>query len=614
MTADREVPTFPSVLMPTPRPPAGPPSPTNECATCGRNEADCLCTLAPAAGAAAIPRVASDVADDRFLGTVLDGRYRVESLLGQGGMGRVYAATQLSLGQRVAIKVILPGHGAGPSILQRFRREAMTATRLTSPHVVRVYDFAIEPTHEMPFIVMELLRGHNLRTVLQTHGALSVSRSVGILIQVMRALVEAQDIGLVHRDIKPDNLLLVETPDGSDFVKLMDFGIARTESARVTNDGQLTVNGQVVGTPHYMSPEQACGSPVDFRSDLYAVGCLLTELITGRSPFDGEPDHLRLFMAHLTSPPPALPERGVDGAPVPRALRELQLDLLAKSADDRPSSCRAVLETLQSLVGELAAERREPVEVRQSANSDHAPSDPSGFALPGDRLRGSAASMGLVASGWPQPPSSSESAFAPSSSATSRSSYSEASLTTGSLAAVRLPGRVPWPLVLIGVALLGGLAWWGFQSGERDPEAASGSVDAAVPPPLVPSPVVPELAAPEATPLGAQAGRQSTTGASGRAPMPAERAGPGGADAVTRIDTVVYALPMERSPRREHDDTQARARIGPETGEDARAKASTSAPKSEVKRARPAAGGRSKDPAAATPPTPPKPGFPENPW
>ena len=216
---------------------------------------------------------------DRNLGRTLGDQYRVDSLLGEGGMGRVYRGLQLSVNRAVAIKLITgtPPHQA--EWAQRFRREAEATARLSHPNSVRLFDFGITSGQEL-YIVMELLEGANLAVHLDEHGPLPLNEAVAIGRQVVCALSEAHALGIIHRDLKPENVFLARVHGGETLAKVMDFGIAGLAHPKQTD--KLTFTGAVLGTPAYMSPEQAQGRAVDARSDLYSFGVMLFEMLAGR--------------------------------------------------------------------------------------------------------------------------------------------------------------------------------------------------------------------------------------------------------------------------------------------------------------------------------------------
>jgi len=234
-------------------------------------------------------------------GDVIAGRYRIESELGHGGFGAVYRATHVQLGRVVALKMLLPEMLAHDEGLVRFRREAELAERLQHPNTVRLYDFG-QTELGLPYIAFELLRGEPLdKAVWQ--GPMPLARATRITSQVLKALMEAHALGIIHRDIKPANIFLCEFSGERDFVKVLDFGIAKSTSSSTL----LTKAGHSIGTPNYMSPEQVRGEPLTPASDLYAVGLMLAEMLTGRIVYGGNPSDVAL--AQLSQHPvPLSPE------------------------------------------------------------------------------------------------------------------------------------------------------------------------------------------------------------------------------------------------------------------------------------------------------------------
>jgi serine/threonine protein kinase len=219
-------------------------------------------------------------------GRVLGGRYRVFRAIGEGGMGAVYAALQLDLQRRVAIKILHGAERLSQESVRRFRQEALAAAELGHPNIVQVTDFQAN-AGEPPFLVMEMLEGESLQTLLQREPILAPERAAFIAAQVLAALAAAHAARIVHRDIKPGNVFLSRTPAMGDLVKVLDFGIAKV--LRDVDEAPRSVAGSVVGTPAYMAPEQARGSEVDARADLYSVGACLFEMLVGRRPFgDGD--------------------------------------------------------------------------------------------------------------------------------------------------------------------------------------------------------------------------------------------------------------------------------------------------------------------------------------
>jgi serine/threonine-protein kinase len=219
------------------------------------------------------------------------GSYRLLEQIGQGGMGNVFVAEHVKLGRRVALKMLRSEFTHNPEAVRRFFAEARAVNRISHDNIIEVSDF-IESERGRSFYIMELLSGCDLRAVKERDGALPIGRALGIAIQVCRGLGAAHDAGIVHRDLKPDNIFLTERGGRRDFVKLLDFGVAK-----LLDDGPdggmrfRTSAGVVVGTPEYMSPEQASGDPADHRSDIYAVGVILFEMVTGQRRAQRARDH-----------------------------------------------------------------------------------------------------------------------------------------------------------------------------------------------------------------------------------------------------------------------------------------------------------------------------------
>jgi serine/threonine-protein kinase len=234
-------------------------------------------------------------------GTLLGGRYRLVSLLGKGGFGAVYEGMQEGLGRRVAVKVLLPELAEEPELVARFHREAQAAAALGHPNIVQVTDF-VAHAGEPPAIVMELLQGQSFARLMETYGPLPEKRVAFIASQVLSALEAAHGAGIVHRDIKPDNVFLTTIAGVDDIAKVLDFGIAKLYAPGL-GPSHLTTTGMVMGTPQYMSPEQARGKSVDARADLYALGTCMYQAVTGRLPFAGGSFNALLFAIAEDTPP-----------------------------------------------------------------------------------------------------------------------------------------------------------------------------------------------------------------------------------------------------------------------------------------------------------------------
>ncbi|MDC0742671.1 serine/threonine-protein kinase [Polyangium mundeleinium] len=298
--------------------------------------------------------VLADADGDPFLGTMIAGRYVVLGRIGAGSMGAVYRARDATRGQDVAVKVFRGDRGLGARALSRLDREARVLAMLRSPHTVQVLDGGevvhggedtlVSPTVSR-FLVMEMLEGEPLGVRLRREGRLSIAEATRLATHALTSLSEAHEKGIVHRDLKPDNVFIACLGGGAEVAKLLDFGLADLRrSPRDPNDA-LGWGGGPVGTPRYMSPEQALGEPVDARSDLYAVGALLYQMLVGRPPFV-ERDAARVMAKHVHEPPIA-PREAAPEAGIPWALSDLVVRALCKRPEDRPESARAFIEALE---------------------------------------------------------------------------------------------------------------------------------------------------------------------------------------------------------------------------------------------------------------------------
>jgi serine/threonine-protein kinase len=260
-------------------------------------------------------------------GQVLAQRYRIQRLLGKGGMGAVYLADDEVLGELVALKVILSSFAADEAaMVARFRREAAAARKVSSPSVIRIHDLG-EARPGLLYLSMEYFAGRTLTEVIAQRGVVPLKDARDILQQVAAGLEAAHQAGVIHRDLKPSNVLVGERG----MVKIIDFGLATT----AFGDG-LTATGAILGTPHYMAPEQVRGKPVDVRSDIYALGALAYHLVCGRPPFAGD-NPIAIGFAHISEP--VVPPRQLRKDVSP-ALEEAILAALAKAPEDRPPSAK----------------------------------------------------------------------------------------------------------------------------------------------------------------------------------------------------------------------------------------------------------------------------------
>lgn len=284
---------------------------------------------------------------ERLIGQTVGGRYEIVSLMGFGGMGAVYEAVQSNMNRRIALKYI-PSHD--PITAARFEREALTVSQLRHPNTVTVFDFG-QTDDGFLYLSMELLNGRTLTDLIKKESPLPPERVVHITSQICRSLAEAHQMGIVHRDIKPDNVILIDVDGDPDVVKVLDFGIAKAVSGE--DDVQLTGAGRIVGTPRYMSPEQILSETIDHRSDIYSLGCIIFEMLCGAPPFKAS-NTTALMLSHASEAPPPfaerLPSASLDHLPL--ALEQVVRRTLSKSPQERPQTTEALrLELEASLAG-----------------------------------------------------------------------------------------------------------------------------------------------------------------------------------------------------------------------------------------------------------------------
>jgi serine/threonine-protein kinase len=268
--------------------------------------------------------------EDSLLGNTLTDKYRIEEKLAEGGMGCVYRATHVLMEKTVAIKVLHPALAADEKIVARFTREAKAASRISHPHALTVTDFG-EDKNGVVFLVMEYLRGRTLKEVIRDDGPMPLRRVVEIVRQVCGALEAAHAEGVVHRDLKSDNIMLEES-SGGDWAKVLDFGIAKIKEHEGAQDAALTAPNLIIGTPQYMSPEQCSqASEIDSRSDIYSLGVIIYEMLAGHVPFTGE-SPTAIMVKHLQDAPPSILEERED---LPAEVGRIVAQALAKKPEDR---------------------------------------------------------------------------------------------------------------------------------------------------------------------------------------------------------------------------------------------------------------------------------------
>ncbi|MFL6231417.1 MAG: protein kinase domain-containing protein [Pyrinomonadaceae bacterium] len=349
------------------------------CSQCGRHYAQGI-TSCPQDGTPlrADETLVDYVPRDPLIGQVLDEKYRLDERLGEGGMGTVYRATHLLIDRPVALKVLHPRFVEDDSAQQRFRREARAAGRLQHPNAVAVTDFG-RTADGYVYIVMELLEGGTLRELLAKEAPLAVEHAVGLMSQIAAAVEAAHEGGVIHRDLKPGNIFVVQRKGLPPVVKVLDFGIAKlaAESLDDSDARNLTQTGVMIGTPRYMSPEQCDGEHLTPASDVYSLGIICYEMLTGEVPFNG-PTPLAVALQH-SSKPPRPPRELV--ASIPPELETLVLHALAKKPEERPADAGAFRDEL------LATARRLGLTATESGfvQANGAPTNGDG-KTPSDRL------------------------------------------------------------------------------------------------------------------------------------------------------------------------------------------------------------------------------------
>lgn len=328
------------------------------------------------------------VPDEDLVGTILENKYEILEKIGAGGMGAVYKARHQLMHRQVAIKMVLAQLSANSMTLKRFTQEARATSQLNHPNILTVFDFGISPSNQ-PYLVMDFLEGVNFGRVLEETRQIPIPRAIGIFLQVCAALGHAHQKGIVHRDLKPSNIMLIELDGQPDFVKVLDFGIAKVLSSVDGETDNLTRTGEVFGSPLYMSPEQFRGKSMDARSDIYSLGCVMYRSLAGICPVTGK-DVLECMYKHVneTIPPFSVtaPEAGI-----PERLEQIILKALAKDPEDRYASMNDLRADLEQCAEELALGPLGPAFLR---SGNFTASDPALMAFPSGTYR----SVGLSSS------------------------------------------------------------------------------------------------------------------------------------------------------------------------------------------------------------------------
>jgi serine/threonine-protein kinase len=334
-----------------------------KCPRCGVEYPDTN-TLCPADG------IALETSEDSLLGTTLAGKYRIEERLNEGGMGTVYRATHVLMEKTVAIKVLRPSLAADEKIVARFSREARAASRISHPNALSVTDFG-EDENGIVFLVMEFLSGRTLKQVIRDDGPLPLPRVVEIVRQVGDALHAAHQQGVVHRDLKSDNIMLVDTM-AADHAKVLDFGIAKINEPDGARDAGLTAPNLVIGTPQYMSPEQCSQEgEIDARSDIYSLGVILYEMFVGHVPFTADSPTM-VMMKHLQEPVPSVLDERSD---LPASIGRVIARAMAKLPANRYQTVAELIEDLTIASG-LAQFAPVPAKMASTASTPSVSDDP----------------------------------------------------------------------------------------------------------------------------------------------------------------------------------------------------------------------------------------------
>jgi serine/threonine-protein kinase len=302
---------------------------------------------------------------DPLIGQMVGGRFLVVKKIGSGGMGSVYRARQEGMDRDVAIKVLLADLTQNDTVLRRFTLEALAVSRLRHPNTIQIFDYG-QTLDGNPYIAMEMLEGQTLYDLLRKERPLPVRRAMRIMAQAAASLAEAHGKEIVHRDLKPENIFLVKVGDNEDYVKVLDFGVAKLRDHK-GDAGTLTQAGSIFGTPRYMSPEQCSAQPVDARSDLYSLGIILYEMITGQAPFVAD-QGLALLLAHVNDTPRP-PSAATDKQVIPAEVEDLVLKLLEKLPEHRLETAGELAKRCEELAAQLPAAFDQCVGTAEEAQS-----------------------------------------------------------------------------------------------------------------------------------------------------------------------------------------------------------------------------------------------------
>ncbi|HEY9868296.1 MAG TPA: serine/threonine-protein kinase, partial [Candidatus Obscuribacterales bacterium] len=291
---------------------------------------------------------------DPLIGTMIADRYQILDVLGQGGWGVVYHAVHTLMDREVAIKLLHARFLEDETNRKRFQQEAQAVSRLSHPNIIGVHDFGMTPEGHH-FLVMDFVKGTTLASILDQEGFLPVDRALPIFIQICAGLAHAHENGIIHRDLKPGNIMIVPVFEGDELVKILDFGVAKVMPKAGGRVQQLTLTGEIFGTSLYLSPEQCMGRSLDPRSDIYSLGCVMYETLSGLPPHIGE-NLLDTLQKHIADP--AIPLRQArDGLDIPQDLDEIVLKTLEKEPANRMQSARDLKQALEQVKLRLDSSR-----------------------------------------------------------------------------------------------------------------------------------------------------------------------------------------------------------------------------------------------------------------
>ncbi len=309
---------------------------------------------------------------DPLVGTILDDRFQIDDVLGSGGMSVVYLATQIRVNRQVAIKTLKMQLDSKQVYRERFHREITLLCALSHPHIVTVYDCVFDE-EQQPYVVMDYLRGRSLEALIKEEGTIDLDRFARIVVQVCSALEYAHKNGVIHRDLKPGNLVLMD--DEMDFVKVVDFGLAKLNQ----ENRKLTQSGELWGSPPYLSPEQCIGKPEDARSDIYSLGCVMYEMLTGKDPFHDGTSIYELIQYHVNTPPPSM--RSINPLlNLPNELESVIFKAMAKDPQDRYQTAQELSNAIVKACSETNSQSGN-LKIMSGNNSGGLPGQPNAVSV-----------------------------------------------------------------------------------------------------------------------------------------------------------------------------------------------------------------------------------------